>query len=175
MKTITPAQADQLRTHLYKSGATPSQASSLLPLFCQEIEHFMWIGLPFDVALDKVQLEADYNPVQYLREKHATKLVASDDQLQELDLDEIVFANRNRAYGAYDLRKAYNRAVVNALMMTLGLVFMILAAIEAYQQGKWVYASWGGGAWIAGIFLVAFASFRFYVERITLVMNEEQQ
>lgn len=173
MKTLTPAQEDHLRTHLYKAGATPSQAASLLPPFRQEIEHFMWIGLPFEAALDKVELEANYNPVQYLREKHASALVMSEDQLKELDLDEIVFANRNRAYGAYDLRKAYNRAVVNALMMTLGLVLMILAAMEAYQQGKWVYASWGGGAWIAGIFLVAFAGFRFYVERITLVMNEE--
>ncbi|MBO0948838.1 hypothetical protein [Fibrella forsythiae] len=174
MKTLTPAQVDQLRTHLYKSGATPSQASSLLPLFSQEVEHFMWIGLPFEVALDKVELEAEHNPVRYLREKHANALVMPEEQLNELDLDEIVFANRNRAYGAYDLRKAYNRAVVNALLMTLGLVLMILAAMEAYQQGKWVYASWGGGAWIAGIFLVAFSAFRFYVERITLVMTENR-
>jgi hypothetical protein len=121
-----------------------------------------------------VQLEADYNPVRYLREKHAHALVMSDEELRELDLDGIVFANRNRAYGAYDLRKAYNRAVVNALMMTLGVVLMLLAAMEAYQQGKWVYASWGGAAWIAGIFLAAFAGFRFYVERITLILNEEK-
>ena len=174
MKTLTPAQEDHLRTQLYKAGATPSQAVSLLPLFSQEVAHFMWIGLPFETALDKVELEADHNPVHYLREKHAHTLVVPDEQLNELDLDEIVFANRNRAYGAYDLRKAYNRAIVNALMMTLGLVLMILAAMDAYQQGKWVYASWSGGAWIAGIFLVAFAGFRFYVERITLVMTEER-
>jgi hypothetical protein len=174
MKTLTPTQLDQLRTHLYKSGATPPQAAALLPLFSKEVEHFMWIGLPFDLALDKVELEADYNPVRYLREKHAHALVMSDEELKELDLDEIVFANRNRAYGAYDLRKAYNRAIVNALMMTLGIVLMLLAAMEAYQQGKWEYASWGGGAWIAGIFLSAFAAFRFYVERITLIMNEEK-
>lgn len=173
MKTLTPAQIDQLRTYLYKSGATPSQAQSLLPLFRQEIDHFMWIGLPFDVALDKVELEAGHNPVHYLREKHATALATPEEQMKELDLDEIVFANRNRAYGAYDLRKAYNRAIVNALLLTLGIVLMVLAAMEAYQQGKWVYASWGGGAWIAGIFMVAFASFRFYVERITLGMSEE--
>ncbi len=174
MKTLSPAQLEHLRTHLYKTGATPSQAASLLPLFAQEVEHFMWIGLPFEAALDKVQLEADYNPVRYLYEKHAHSLVTSDEQLQELDLDEIVFANRNRAYGAYDLRKAYNRAIVNALMMALGVVLMVLAAMEAYQQGKWVYASWGGGAWIAGIFLVAFAGFRFYIERITLTMNQKR-
>jgi len=175
MKTLSPAQIDNLRTHLYKSGATPSQAASLLPLFSQEVEHFMWIGLPYEAALDKVHLEAEYNPVQYLREKHANALVTSDETLNELDLDEIVFANRNKSYGAYDLRKAYNRAVVNALLMTLGIALMVLAAMEAYQQGKWVYASWGGGAWIAGIFLVAFAGFRFYIERITLTMKDEQE
>ncbi|MEZ0487747.1 hypothetical protein [Fibrella aquatica] len=173
MKTLTVAQINQLRTHLHRAGATPAQATTLLPLFSQEIEHFMWIGLPFEASLDKVQLEADDNPVQYLQQKHAISSSASETMLEELDLDEIVFANRNRAYGAYDLRKAYNRAVVNALLLTIGIVLMVLAAIEAYQQKRWVYVSLGGGAWIAGIFLVAFASFRFYIERITLITNEE--
>ena len=174
MKTLTSFQQDQLRTHLYRAGATPAQAGTLLPLFGQEVEHFMWIGLPFEVAVDKVQLEADGNPVQYLRNKHAHSLVMSDEQLERADLDDIVFANRNRAYGAYDLRKAYNRAIVNALLMTLGISLMVLAAVEAYQQGKWAYVSWGGSAWIAGIFLVAFAGFRFYVERMTVIMTEEE-
>ena len=174
MKTLTQSQVNHLRDQLYKDGATPSQANALLPLFAQEIEHFMWIGLPFEAALDKVQLEADDCPVHYLRSKHAHALVMSDEQLEESSLDDLVFANRNRAYGAYDLRKAYNRAVVNALLLTLGIVLMILAAMEAYQQGKWVYASWGGGAWIAGIFLVAFACFRFYIERITMVVADNE-
>ena len=83
-------------------------------------------------------------------------------------------ASRNRAYGAYDLRKDYNRTIVNALLMTLGVVLMVVAAIEAYQQGKLVYASMYGGAWIAGTFLVTCAVFRFYIERITLLANDER-
>ena len=82
--------------------------------------------------------------------------------------------SRNQAYGAYDLRKAYNRTNVNALLTTQGLVLMVVATIEAYQQGKLVYASMYGGAWIAGIFLVACAVFRFYIERITLLANDDK-
>ena len=133
----------------------------------------MWIGLPFEAALDKVQLEANHDPVYYLRAKHANALAREETNTNQLDLDEIVFANRNRAYGAYDLRKAYNRTLVNALLMTFGLVLMVVAGMEAYQQGKLVYISLYGGAWIAGIFLVAYAVFRFYIERITLLMKEE--
>ena len=51
---------------------------------------------------------------------------------------------------------------------------MVVAAIEAYQQGKLVYASMYGGAWIAGTFLVACAVFRFYIERITLLANDDK-
>ena len=171
MKTLTTAQVNQLCTQLAEAGATPVQVNALLPHFGREVEHFMWIGLPFEVAVDKVQLEANGNPVTYLRDKHADVLVMPDEQP---DLDDIVFANRNRAYGAYDLRRAYSRAIVNALLMTLGIVLMVLAAMEAYQQGKWAYLSLGGGAWIAGIFLVAFAGFRFYVERMTLIMTGEE-
>ena len=79
-------------------------------------------------------------------------------------------ASRNPAYGAYNLRKACNRTIVNALLMTLGVVLMVMAAIEAYQQGKLVYAS----IWIAGIFLVACAVFRLYIEQITLLANDEK-
>jgi protein TonB len=35
------------------------------------------------------------------------------------NLDEIVFANRNKAYGAYQIRKAYNNSVVKALGLVL--------------------------------------------------------
>lgn len=127
----------------------------------------MWIGLPFESALHKVQLEADYNPVTYLRHKHQDALVMTDEELDQMSLDDIVFADRNQAYGAYDLRRAYNRALINAFVMSIGIVLLVLSAMNAWQRGEWVYVSWGGLAWIAGILLVAFAGFRFYVENLS--------
>ena len=167
MKSLTPPQIRQLQAQLYESGATPAQTNALLPLLVHEVEHYMWIGLPFESALHKVELEADFNPVTYLRQKHQDTLVATDDDQKRLSLDDIVFANRNKAYGAYDLRKAYNQALINAFVMTIGLVMLGLSALQAWQAGKWTYLSWTGAAWIAGILMVAFAAFRFYVERIT--------
>lgn len=127
----------------------------------------MWIGLPFESALHKVQLEADHNPVTYLRHKHQDALVMTDEDLDQMSLDDIVFADRNQAYGAYDLRRAYNRALINAFVMSIGIVLLVLSAMNAWQRGEWVYVSWGGLAWVAGILLVAFAGFRFYVENLS--------
>lgn len=171
MKTLTPPQIRELQTQLYQSGASSAQTNALLPLLANEVEHYMWIGLPFDSALHKVQLEADFNPVTYLRRKHQDPLVLTDDESERMSLDDIVFANRNKAYGAYDLRQAYNRALINAFIMAIGLVLLGLAALQAWQKGQWTYLSWSGAAWIAGILMVAFAGFRFYVEQIT---HEEQ-
>ena len=44
-----------------------------------------------------------------------------------LTLDDFVFANRNKEYGAYDLRKAYPKAATRALI--IGAVLFILASI----------------------------------------------
>lgn len=43
------------------------------------------------------------------------------------DLDEIVFENRNKGYGAYHLRKAYNKFVTRALLIAIAA--MLLATI----------------------------------------------
>lgn len=164
MKNLTPPQLTQLRTDLHQAGATLGQANTLLPLFAQEVEHYMWIGLPFEAALHKVHVEADFNPLTYLREKHGDMLVLTEDEADEPDMNDIVFADRNRAYGAYDLRRAYNIALVNAFVMAIGIVLLGLSVMDAWQRGEWIYLSWSGLAWIAGILLVTLAGFRFYVE-----------
>ena len=167
MESLTKEQLDHLRTCLYRSGATPAQARTLLPLMAREVEHYMWIGLPFEAALAKVELEADNSPVHYFREKHRDMLVMENDATtSQPDLNDIVFANRNRAYGAYDLRKAYDSALVNALITTTGLLLVVLAAMDAFQRGRWTYLSWGGLAWVVGIHLIGLAGFRFYFERV---------
>ena len=173
MEPLSHPEQDALRQQLYQAGATPTQAHALLPYFCREIENYRWIGLPFGVALDKVNLEANNSPVTYLRQKYAPALVMSEEELACASPDDILFAHRNRAYGAYDLRKSYHRALINALLLTLGLVLMTLSATEAYFRGEWTYLSLSGGGWVAGILLVAFAAFRFYIERLTLRLADD--
>jgi hypothetical protein len=165
MKTLTPSQIRQLQAHLREAGATNAQVNALLPHFAGEVEHYMWIGLPFEAALHKVDLEADFSPVTYLHTKHGDTLVA-DNEADEPSLTDMVFANRNRAYGAYDLRKAYDRALISALIMTFGIVLLVLAGMRAWQVGRMIYLSASGLAWVVGVLLVAFACFRFYIDNI---------
>ncbi|OFY60261.1 MAG: hypothetical protein A2Y71_04640 [Bacteroidetes bacterium RBG_13_42_15] len=48
--------------------------------------------------------------------------------------DDIVFENRNKEYGAYSLRKKYNRNVIIALI--IGIVIMSTAIITPYLNAK---------------------------------------
>ena len=50
------------------------------------------------------------------------------------DLDEIVFENRNKDYGAYQLRKKYNRTVIAALMV--GIIVVCTTVITPYLNAK---------------------------------------
>lgn len=53
---------------------------------------------------------------------------------KNLSLDEIVFENRNKDYGAYDLRKTYPRILTKAFV--LGTIFFCLAAIAPFVVMK---------------------------------------
>jgi len=46
----------------------------------------------------------------------------------EMTLDDIVFANRNKAYGAYELRKSYPRLLTRALIIGGSLFLLAMAA-----------------------------------------------
>ncbi len=48
--------------------------------------------------------------------------------------DDIVFEDRNKEYGAYKLRKKYNRTVVIALM--IGIIIISTAIITPYLNAK---------------------------------------
>jgi periplasmic protein TonB len=50
------------------------------------------------------------------------------------DLDEIVFENRNKDYGAYQLRKKYDRTLIVALMV--GIIVVCTAVITPYLNAK---------------------------------------
>jgi protein TonB len=48
--------------------------------------------------------------------------------------DDIVFENRNKEYGAYTMRKKYNRTVMWGLL--IGLIIMLTAVITPYVRAK---------------------------------------
>lgn len=50
------------------------------------------------------------------------------------DFLDLLFEDRNKAYGAYDLRKTYNRRIRNALLITFGV--MILIFLTSFLANK---------------------------------------
>jgi periplasmic protein TonB len=58
-------------------------------------------------------------------------------KLQTADILDIIFDGRNKEYGAYDLRKTYNKRLRNALLATIGICLLVLVlSIIANSAGK---------------------------------------
>ncbi|MEP6628025.1 MAG: energy transducer TonB, partial [Ginsengibacter sp.] len=47
-------------------------------------------------------------------------------QILKADILDILFDGRNKAYGAYDLRKTYNKRISTALAVTMGIILLLL-------------------------------------------------
>ncbi|HXS58195.1 MAG TPA: energy transducer TonB [Hanamia sp.] len=47
-------------------------------------------------------------------------------QILKADILDILFDGRNKSYGAYDLRKTYNRRISTALSVTMGIILLLL-------------------------------------------------
>lgn len=65
-----------------------------------------------------------------------------------LQMDEIVFENRNKSYGAYILRKLYNKQVNKALLLSVailaaGLAYPLVSSYNSLNKGKHVWIQTG--------------------------------
>ncbi|MFC5409438.1 hypothetical protein ACFPMF_08980 [Larkinella bovis] len=157
MEKLSPQQIDTLYRHLVWNGTDEALFEELLDHLACEVEHYMWIGLPFEKALEKVQLEANAKAVKQLRKTYQIELTMSEKQLQQADLDDIVFQFRNKAYGAYDLRQEYRNSLLTALLMTVGMVLMMMSLLTSFNTGKWSYLSVWGMVWTTGLISFSYA------------------
>lgn len=63
--------------------------------------------------------------------------VSATAELSEaMSLDDIVFLHRHRAYGAYDLRKAYPKVLRNAVLLGIGFFLLIFIIPTIYGRLK---------------------------------------
>ena len=166
MEKLNLQQVEILYRHLVRSGTNDVLLEELLDHLACEVEHYMWIGLPFEKALDKVLSVANDKAVKHLRETYKVELAMTDEQLRQASLDDIVFEFRNKAYGAYDLRQEYRRTLHTALLMGVGMVMMLIALFSGFNQGKWSYLSIWGLIWILGLGSVAYAAGTWFHQRI---------
>ncbi len=163
MEKLNPQQVAELYNHLISKGFNDALIDELLDHLACEVEQYMWIGLPFEAALNTVLEQANVKAVQHLRNAYQTELAMTDEQLRQASLDDIVFEFRNKAYGAYDLRRAYRITLRNAMMMALGLCMMGMAMMDMINRKNWSYLSVSGLVWLTGLCAVTYAGFSFYM------------
>ena len=164
MEKLNPQQVARLHDHLIQTGNDPALINELLDHLVCEVEHYLWIGLPFASAMDKALLEADAGAVRDLRRTYQRELRMSQTQLDLASKDDIIFEFRNKAYGAYALRQAYPQTLRNAIIMTIGLCMMGMTLLQIMGRGTFSYFSLWGGIWLAGLAGVAFAGFSGYLQ-----------
>lgn len=166
MEKLNPQQVAILYRHLDQNGTDDALIEELLDHLACEVEHFMWIGLSFELALEKVMLEANARAVKHLRDVYKVELTMTDDQLRQASLDDIVFEFRNKAYGAYDLRQEYRKSLRTALVLSLGLAMMLVALLSVFSERKWSYMSVWGAIWMLGLVAVAYAGGTWFHQRM---------
>ncbi|MFD2570648.1 hypothetical protein ACFSUS_08400 [Spirosoma soli] len=164
MEKLNPQQVARLYDHLIQTGTSEALIRELLDHLACEVEYYMWIGLPFESALDKTLLEADAKAVGQLRKTYQHELTLTETQLEEASFDDIIFQHRNKAYGAYDLRQTYPTTLRNAIIMTLGLCMMLMALVHMISRGTWSYLSLWGAIWLVGLGAVTFVGFSWYLQ-----------
>ena len=58
-------------------------------------------------------------------------------QILQANILEIIFEGKNKAYGAYDLRKTYNKRIATALIFMIStIIISIISSIIASQFKK---------------------------------------
>src|SRR4249919_2872918 len=62
----------------------------------------------------------------FIQASHSESIAMTNNEILHADLLDILFENRNKAYGAYALRKNYNHRLKWALGISLIFVFLLL-------------------------------------------------
>ncbi|GAB3962695.1 hypothetical protein GCM10028805_64330 [Spirosoma harenae] len=165
MEKLTPQHIDHLHKYLIQSGLSDELLTEMLDHLVCEVEHYLWIGLPFKAAVEKTLLDANADSVQKLRKLYQRELSFSDAQLAEASFDDILFQFRNKSYGAYALRQSYQKTLVYAFGGALGLGLMVIALLHLISQKTWSYWSPWGLIWIIGVGAVSVAFIMYFLQQ----------
>jgi hypothetical protein len=164
MEKLTSSQLTILQNHLIRAGSNDALLSELADHLACDVEHYMWKGLPFETALYKVLPEVNNKAVKYLRQTYQHETAMTGEQLQNASLDDIVFEFRNKAYGAYDLRRAYPGALKKAFFLGIGIFLMLMALLQGFSIGQWSFNSPQMLAWALGLSSVGYSIWVWYQE-----------
>lgn len=135
MYLLTNEQLDTLRGHLRRSGVPADLLPELTDHLACDLEEALWEGCPFEEALQMVTREASLETLSQLQEEYCDILGLEP---EPATLTDIVFMNRNKLYGAYDLRQNYpvatERALLYGFLLFSAAVFAMSWVVNANVQ-----------------------------------------
>ena len=130
MKRLDDPRIAELKRYLRSSGLTSRLVPELLDHLACEAEERLWTGESPEQIITTLLREVDSDTLAQLNANHEHLLA------MEESLNDIVFENRNKLYGAYALRREYRGNVQRATFIGVGLFLLIFLLPELYARLK---------------------------------------
>jgi periplasmic protein TonB len=130
MKRLDDHRIAELNRYLSDSGLTNRLLPELLDHLACEAEERLWMGQSSEQMITTLLSEVDSETLEQLSVDHKHLLA------MEESLNDIVFENRNKSYGAYALRRDYGGHVQRAMFIGVGLFLLIFLLPELYARLK---------------------------------------
>lgn len=128
MKRLQENRIDQISKYLQASKLDPELLPEILDHLACEAEESLWDGKSFEQIYQNMVNTADVQTLLNLSVDHQNLLA------MEKSLNDIVFENRNKSYGAYDLRKGYGQTVQRAVVMGVAFFLLLVMFPQLYAK-----------------------------------------
>lgn len=128
MKRLDDHRIAELNRYLSTSGLANRLLPELLDHLACEAEERLWMGQSSEEMITTLLNEVDSETLEQLSIDHKHLLA------MEESLNDIVFENRNKLYGAYALRREYSGNVQRATIIGVGLFLLIFLLPELYAR-----------------------------------------
>ncbi|SDG69950.1 protein TonB [Dyadobacter soli] len=128
MKRLQENRIDQISKYLQANKLDPELLPEILDHLACEAEESLWDGKPFEQVYHNMVKTADAQTLLNLSVDHQNLLA------MEKSLNDIVFENRNKSYGAYDLRKGYGQTVQRAVVMGVAFFLLLVMFPKLYAE-----------------------------------------
>ncbi|WP_353721353.1 TonB family protein [Dyadobacter sp. 676] len=128
MKRLQENRIDQISKYLQASKLDPELFPEILDHLACEAEESLWDGKPFEQIYQEMVKTADMQTLLNLSVDHQNLLA------MEKSLNDIVFENRNKSYGAYDLRKGYGQTIQRSVVMGVAFFLLLVMFPKLYAK-----------------------------------------
>jgi periplasmic protein TonB len=128
MKRLQENRIDEISKYLQASKLDPELLPEILDHLACEAEESLWDGKPFEQIYQDMVKTADVQTLLNLSVDHQNLLA------MEKSLNDIVFENRNKSYGAYDLRKGYGQTIQRSVVMGVAFFLLLVMFPKLYAR-----------------------------------------